>query len=137
MEQQARAEREKRAEILRSEGEKEARINVSKGEREESINISRGERQRRINVSEGKAQAISIIADATAEGIRSVAEAISQPGGKRAVSLRLAEQFIDRLGSILKQAETSVLPLDLAQTKSLITAFSEALTSKNGNGGAE
>ncbi|HKK64221.1 MAG TPA: paraslipin, partial [Clostridia bacterium] len=41
MEQQMRAEREKRAGILASEGEKSARINISKGDRQSSINLSK------------------------------------------------------------------------------------------------
>ena len=68
MEQQMRAEREKRASVLASEGQKAARINVSKGERQEAINISQGERQRKINESEGRAKAIEVTADATAQG---------------------------------------------------------------------
>ncbi len=122
MEQQMRAEREKRAEILKSEGDRESRINVSKGEREEAINMSRGEKQRRINEAEGRAKAIELTASATAEGIKEIARTIQQPKGKTAVSLRVAEQFISQFGRILDSAETSVLPMEVAQLKSLVTA---------------
>ncbi len=122
MEQQMRAEREKRAEILKSEGDRESRINVSKGEREEAINMSRGEKQRRINEAEGRAKAIELTAAATAEGIKEIARTIQQPKGKTAVSLRVAEQFINRFGQILESAETSVLPMEAAQLKSLVNA---------------
>jgi regulator of protease activity HflC (stomatin/prohibitin superfamily) len=138
MEQQARAEREKRAEILRSEGEKEARINVSKGDREDSINASRGERQRRINEAEGRARAIQTVADATAEGIRLVAEAIGRPGGRQAMSLRIAEQFIAQLGRILKGADTTVLPSGFADVSSLaatVTTAIKAAGAPRGEGG--
>jgi regulator of protease activity HflC (stomatin/prohibitin superfamily) len=120
MEQQVRAEREKRAEILGSEGEKEARINVSKGEREEAINLSKGERQRRINESDGRAEAITVVAEATAGGIKDVAAALKLPKGSQAMALRIAEQFVDRLGGILSTAKTTVLPHDLARLRSLI-----------------
>jgi len=123
MEQQMRAERDKRAEVLKSEGEKEARINISKGEREESINISKGEKQKRINESAGNAQAIQIIANATAEGISKIAEALSRPKGKEAMSLKLAEGFISQLENILSTAETDVLPVELAQVKSMFQQF--------------
>jgi regulator of protease activity HflC (stomatin/prohibitin superfamily) len=123
MEQQMRAEREKRAEILKSEGEREARINFSKGEREEAINMSRGEKQRRINEAQGRARAIELTASATADGIREIAQTIQQPKGKAAVSLRVAEQFIQQFGEILGTAETSVLPLEVAQLKSLVSAI--------------
>jgi regulator of protease activity HflC (stomatin/prohibitin superfamily) len=122
MEQQMRAEREKRAEILKSEGDRESRINVSKGEREEAINMSRGEKQRRINEAEGRAKAIELTAAATAEGIKEIARTIQQPKGKTAVSLRVAEQFISQFGRILDSAETSVLPMEAAQLKALVTA---------------
>ena len=123
MEQQMRAEREKRAEILKSEGEKEARINVSKGEREEAINLSKGEKQRRINEAQGRARAIELTAEATADGIREIAGTIQRPKGKSAVSLRIAEQFINQFGNILDTAETSVLPVEVAQIKSFFDAI--------------
>ncbi len=122
MEQQMRAEREKRAEILKSEGEKESRINISKGEREEAINLSKGEKQKRINEAEGCARSIERIAESTADGIKEVAKAIKKPKGKDAMSLRIAEQFINQFGNILGAAETSILPLEVAQIKSLLQA---------------
>ncbi len=123
MEQQVRAEREKRAEVLSSEGERESRINVSKGERQEAINLSQGERQKRINEAEGRAQAIEVVAEATADGIVEVAKSIGAPKGRQAVSLRIAEQFIQQLGEILDTAETAVYPYDLAQLKSVLDSM--------------
>ena len=120
MEQQMRAEREKRAEILKSEGEKVARINVSKGEREEAINLSKGERQRRINEAAGRASAIEATATATADSIREVAQAIRQPGGDTAVALRIAEQYVAQFGRILEAGNVAVMPIDVAQVRSIL-----------------
>ncbi|ADK79243.1 SPFH domain-containing protein [Sediminispirochaeta smaragdinae] len=120
MEQQMRAEREKRAEILASEGEKMSRINISQGDREAAINLSKGERQRRINEAEGRSKAIEVTSVATAEGLQMIAEALQLPKGKAAMGLRLAEQYLTKFGSILDTAETTVLPDDLARLKSLI-----------------
>lgn len=120
MEQQMRAEREKRAEILESEGQRTSRINVSKGERQYAINVSEGARQRRINEAEGRARATEITLDATAEGLRTVGEAIRQPGGNSAMSLRIAEQYVQRFGYILQEVDASVLPADVAQIKSFL-----------------
>ena len=122
MEQQMRAEREKRAEILSSDGEKTARINVSKGQRQYAINVSEGDRQRRINEAEGRAQGVEITSEATAEGLRIIAEALRLPKGRNAMSLRLAEQYINQFGHILETAETSVLPLEAAQLRSIVEA---------------
>ncbi len=135
MEQQVRAERERRAEILKSEGEKEARINVSQGEREEAINLSKGEKTRRINESDGKAEAITVVAEATADGVGDVARAISRPHGQEAVTLQIAEQFVGRLGQIMDSARTSVLPYDLAGLRSIVEAVTSVGSGGSGNGG--
>jgi regulator of protease activity HflC (stomatin/prohibitin superfamily) len=134
MEQQMRAEREKRAEILASEGEKEARINVSRGQREEAINISQGERQRMINVSSGKSQSIEIVAKATAEGLKDIASALQLPKGRTAMSVKLAEQYVTQFGEILKGAETTVLPSDIANLKGLVDTILPALSSSSKGG---
>ncbi|WP_028973358.1 SPFH domain-containing protein [Spirochaeta cellobiosiphila] len=133
MESQMRAEREKRAEILESEGDRESRVNFSIGEKEESINISKGERQRRINEAEGKAKAIAITSNATAQGIKMIAQAINKPGGKTAMSMQLAEQYIKQVGEILHSSDTSVLPMEAAQLKGLIGSILPGLNLKGGN----
>ncbi len=132
MEAQMRAEREKRAEILKSEGEKEYRINISKGEKEKAINISKGEKSRRINESDGRARAIEITAEATAQGLKMIAEAIKTPKGKTAMNLRIAEQYIQQFGEIVQNADTEILPVDLAQLKAGIGVIAPALQGKKG-----
>lgn len=119
MEQQVRAEREKRAEILSSEGVREARINSSKGDRQQAINLSQGEKKKRINEAEGRARATEIIAEATAEGISDVAAAIRTPKGRTAVAMRVAQQFISGLGEIIRESDTSVLPTELANLRAM------------------
>lgn len=114
MESQMRAERIKRANILSSEGQKQARINVSLGDKQDAINRSMGEKQRRINIAEGRAQNIEITSKATAEGLRLVAEALSVPGGKTAMGVRLAESYITRFKSTLAQCDITVYPAELA-----------------------
>ena len=132
MERQMRAEREKRAEVLKSEGEKTARINISKGEREEAINFSKGDRQRRINEAEGRGSAIEITAGATADGIRMIAGAIQTAKGREAMNLRIAEQFIARFGEILDSAETAVLPAEVAQIRSFLQSVLSGSESRRG-----
>ncbi len=119
LEKQMEAEREKRSEITLATAEKEARINLSEGERQFAINISEGEKQKKINEAMGKGQKISLIAAAMAEGMMIVADAVNQPGGATAVKLKLIDQFVDELGEILKIADVSVVPAELAKIKGI------------------
>ncbi len=114
MESQMRAERIKRADILSSEGKRAARVNVSLGDKEDAINRSMGEKQRRINIAEGRAKSIEITSVASAEGLNLIAEALSVPGGKSAVGLRLAESYIDQFRDTLANCDVSVYPSELA-----------------------
>ncbi len=114
MERQMRAEREKRADILSSEGKRQSRINVSLGKKQEAINIAMGEKERRINLAEGRSKAIEITSTATAEGLRLVAEALSSPGGKTAMGIRLAEGYISRFKEIIQKSNLSVYPENIA-----------------------
>jgi regulator of protease activity HflC (stomatin/prohibitin superfamily) len=114
MEQQMRAEREKRAEITISEGERASRINRSIGEKQEAINISEGEKIKRINEANGKAAEIEFISQATANGLKWIGAAISKDGGKDAVDLQIAQGYLDGLGKIFSTSKTTVLPPNLA-----------------------
>ncbi|KAI8103911.1 hypothetical protein M9435_006437 [Picochlorum sp. BPE23] len=88
MELQAEAERKKRAQILESEGSREDQVNRAQGE----------------------AEAIFRKSEATARGIRELAESIRSTGGSEAVSLRVAEQYLDAFGKVAKESTTMLLP---------------------------
>src|SRR5687767_6769941 len=121
MEKQMRAEREKRAVILTSEGQRDAAINTAEGTKQEVIKASEARKQQQINESEGQASAIMAVATATAEGIRRVAEAMQIPGGAQAVQLRVAEQYITEFGKVINNADTVILPANVADVASMIT----------------
>ncbi len=114
MESQMRAERIKRASILSSEGKREARINVSLGDKQDAINRSMGEKQRRINIADGRAKSIEITSKASAEGLALVADALSVPGGKTAMGMRLADGYIQRFKKTLAECDVSLFPEELA-----------------------
>ncbi len=114
MEKQMRAEREKRASILKSEGERDALINTAEGHKQQEIKASEAQKQKNINEAEGEASAIRSVAQATADGIRQVAEAIQMPGGFEAVQLRVAEQYVREFGNLAKEGNTLVVPANLA-----------------------
>jgi regulator of protease activity HflC (stomatin/prohibitin superfamily) len=120
MEKQMRAEREKRAVILTSEGERDAKINQAEGEKQRVIKESEAARQRQINEAQGEAEAILAVAKATAEGLQRVAVAVSAQGGREAMQLRVAEDYIQQFGNLAKQNNTLVIPANLSDIASMI-----------------
>ena len=127
MEKQMRAEREKRAIIAESEGDRQAKINRAEGDRASMIAQSEGEKQKRINEAEGRAEEIRKVAMATAEGIREIANSINDKGGKDAVNLRIAEQYIGEFGNLAKVNNTMIIPSDLANVAGFVKAASAVI----------
>jgi len=127
MEKQMRAERDKRAEIAESEGKKQAEINRADGKRQAMIAESEGEKQKRINEAEGRAAEIERIAEATAIGIEKVAKAIGSAGGRDAVNLRIAEQYIAEFGKLAKTNNTMIIPSTLSDISGFIAATQEVI----------
>ena len=133
MEKQMKAEREKRALIAESEGERQSRINRADGIKQESISLSEGEFQKRVNEASGRAEEIRLVAEATAEGLRKIAAAVDDtPGGREAMNLRLAEQYIGEFGKLAKENNTIILPADLANVAAFVKAALSALPEKSG-----
>jgi regulator of protease activity HflC (stomatin/prohibitin superfamily) len=132
MEKQMRAEREKRAVILTSEGERDAKINEAEGEKQQVIKQSEAVKQQQINEAEGEAAAILAIATATAEGLSRVAKSLNEEGGESAMQLRVAEDYLEQFGNIAKQANTLVVPANLADISSMI-ALATNIIKKDSN----
>lgn len=122
MEKQMRAEREKRAVIAQSEGEKQACINRAEGEMEEVITKAKG-----------KAIEIEKISAATAEGIIDIAKALQIEGGKDAVTLKLAEQFIKEFGNLARTNNTMIIPSNLSDISSLVSSVTAILNNSSMN----
>ena len=127
MEKQMRAEREKRAIIAESEGDRQAKINRAEGDRASMIAASEGEKQKRINEAEGRAEEIIKVAEATADGIRRIALSINEKGGKDAVNLRIAEQYINEFGNLAKANNTMIIPSDLADVAGFVKAAASVI----------
>jgi regulator of protease activity HflC (stomatin/prohibitin superfamily) len=126
MEKQMRAEREKRQQIAISEGDKQAKINRAEGSKQEAIKNSEGERIKRENEAKGQAAAILEVAAATAEGIRQVARAISEPSGKEAVSLRIADEWIRSFANLAKTNNSMIIPTNVADMASVTAILANA-----------
>ena len=129
MELQAEAERRRRADILESEGMRQAAINKAEGDKAAIVRQALGE-----------AEAISVSSEATANSITEVGTSIHKMGGKDAVSLRVAEQYVDAFGNIAKNGTTVLLPSNAGDVSSMVTqalaTFSNVSHSMNQNGGS-
>ena len=79
----------------------------------------------------GRAEEIRLVAQATAEGLRSIAAAISETaGGRDAMNLRLAEQYITEFGKLAKENNTMILPADLGNIASVVKTAAAAFDSR-------
>lgn len=134
MENQMKAERERRSEIITSEGDRQARINRSMGERQEAINLSEGDKMKLVNEAEGKAKEIELIAEATANGLKAIAESISKQGGKQAVQLQITQDYLEGLGKVFDKSKTTVLPETLANIKGVFEGVSKVTNTFPGEG---
>jgi regulator of protease activity HflC (stomatin/prohibitin superfamily) len=127
LEKQMRAERERRAQVAMSEGDREARINVAEGHKQEAIKQSEAIKIRQINEAEGKAREIELLAQATAQGIALIAQAINTPGGKDAVSLRVAEQYVTEFGRLAQHTNTMIIPSNLGDIGGMVASLGTLL----------
>ncbi len=125
MELQMTAERKKRAQILESEGHKTAQINIAEARKQETVLQSEAAREDQINRARGEADAIRSVSEATSDGIRIVAKAIVEQGGRDAVSLRVAEQYVAAFAKLAKTGNTLIVPADTANPGGMIA---QALT---------
>jgi len=123
MEKQVTAERNRQARIAQAEGDRESRINKSEGVKLEMINVSEGEMQKRINEATGHAGEIRQLAEATSKSISQIAEAISEPGGDKAVSLRLSQDYLERVGELGKDQTQVLIPADLTRIDDLLNSL--------------
>jgi len=117
MEKQMRAEREKRAVILTSEGERDAKINEAEGDKQRVIKSSEAVKTQQINEAQGEAEAI-------------VATAVTDQGGPEAMQLRIAEQYISEFGNLAKEANTLVVPANLADLTSMMALATNIVKGK-------
>ncbi len=120
MELQVAAERQKRARILDSEGYRQAEINQAEGEKAKIVLNSEAAYTDQINRAKGEGEAILYVADATAKGIGTVASAITKEGGNEAVSLRVAEQYVETFGKLAQKGNTILLPSEVGTPSNFI-----------------
>ncbi len=110
MEQQMKAERLKRAQILESEGDRQAAINRAEGDKQAIVLAAEADREEQILKADGEAQAIIRVAQADAEAIDTVGKAAATVEGQKAVQLELAKGAIQAKEKIAKESSIVLLP---------------------------
>ena len=120
MELQVAAERQKRADILESEGKRQSQINIAEGEKARIVLNSEAALTDKVNRAKGEAEAIVCVAEAKAKGIDVVAASIKKSGGSEAVSLRVAEQYVEAFGKLAQKSNTILLPANLENPSGFI-----------------
>ncbi|KAF3907543.1 Flotillin-1 [Arthrobotrys entomopaga] len=124
MHRQVSAERSKRAEILESEGQRQAAINIAEGKKQSVILASEAMKAEQINRAAGEAEAIKLRAEATALGIEKVAAAIEAgaQNAQNAVTLSVAEKYVDAFSKIAKESNTIVIPSQMGDVGGMIAS---------------
>lgn len=121
---------------MESEGARQAAINVAEGRKRAIVLESEGNKEQAVNQAAGEAEAILLRANATAQSIAQVAQAIaSNSHGKDAVSLSVANNYVESFSQLAKQSTTLILPGSGAGSVAGAVAEAmgvfEALTAKN------
>ena len=119
MEAQVSSERQKRAEILESEGKMQSMINIAEGKKRGVVLNSEAEMMDKINNAKGEAEAIQSVAKATAISIENIAESILKNGGSDAVSMSIAQKYIEAFQKIAKDSNTVIIPSEIGNIGSM------------------
>lgn len=124
MHRQVTAERSKRAEILDSEGQRQSAINIAEGRKQSVILASEALKSEQINLASGEAEAILVRATATARGIDAVAGSLrdGQEAARGAVSLSVAEKYVEAFGRLAKEGTAVVVPGNMGDMGGMIAS---------------
>ena len=120
MEAQVSAERQKRAEIMDSEGKMQAMINIAEGKKKEVVLNSEAEMTNKINTAKGKGEAIETVAKSTSKSIENIAQSMIKEGGADAVSMNIAQQYIEAFQKLAKDSNTLIIPAETSNISSMV-----------------
>ena len=124
MENQMRAERERREQILKAEGEKKSSILIAEGEKESAILRAEAIKQQKIKEAEGEAEALIKIKEAEAEGIKILNSA-------KADKTVLTLKSLEAVSSLANGTATKIIvPSNLQNIATIGTTIKEMLKDK-------
>ena len=128
MEKQMRAERDRRAAILKAEGDKRAQILEAEGIREAEINKAEGDRQSAILRAEGESEARLKIAKAEAQAIAFIARGLADVKGDPANYL-IAVRYIEALKEMVSGQGNKIvyIPYEASGVLSAVGGIKEML----------
>lgn len=126
MANQMKAEREKRAIILRAEGEREAAIKVAEGEKRAQILQAEGHREAAFLEAEARERE----AQAEAKATQYVSDAIAA-GNSQAINYFVAQKYVDALGKLAASDNSKVvlMPLEASQVIGSLAGIQELIKS--------
>jgi regulator of protease activity HflC (stomatin/prohibitin superfamily) len=131
MELQVAAERQKRAHILESEGERQSQINKAEAQKQQVVLASEGAYIDQVNRAKGEAEAIVRVAEATAESVEKIAKSAKVNGGTDAISLKIAEQYVEAFAKLAKKGNTLIIPANAGDAGGMIAQALSIFTSLN------
>ena len=115
MEKQMRAERDRRASILKAEGQKKSAILKAEGEQESEVKRAEGKKKAQILRAEAEQQEKIKVAEGEADAITQVSKALEGLGGDPTQYL-IATKYIDKLDEITKGNNSKVVFLPYEAT---------------------
>jgi hypothetical protein len=92
----------------------------SEGEREAEVNRAEGIRRSIVLQAQGEAEATLAKAKASAAAVQMLAQASRRVGGRDAIAMRVAEQYVSAFGKIAKKSTTMLLPADAGNVGSMV-----------------
>ena len=124
MANQMKAEREKRALILRAEGEREAAIKVAEGEKRAQILNAEGAREAAFLEAEARERE----AQAEAKATQFVSDAIAA-GNSQAINYFVAQKYVEALGQLASANNSKVIlmPLEASQLIGSLAGIQELI----------
>ena len=90
--------------------------------------MAEGQKQSIVLKAEGEAAAIQLQAEASAQAVRTLASAIETSGGTQAVSMKIAEQYVQAFGQVAKESTTVLLPANTQEPSSMVASAMSIFT---------